>query len=36
VTGRQGERQYLTGYLLRGLSDASPDWGAGISLTWGY
>jgi Putative MetA-pathway of phenol degradation len=32
LTGRVGERGKLTGYLLRGLSDASPDWGAGVTL----
>ena len=33
VTNRLAEDVRLTTYLLRGLSDASPDWGAGIVLT---
>ena len=40
VTGylatRLDKHTRLTGYLLRGFSDASPDWGAGVTFTWKY
>ncbi len=33
---RLGEQTRLTGYVLRGFSDASPDWGAGVLFTLQY
>lgn len=33
---RLDKHSKLTGYILRGFSDASPDWGAGILLTLQY
>ncbi len=36
LTTRPGKYSKLTGYLLRGLSDASPDWGAGVTFALQY
>lgn len=33
---RPGQHARLTGYLLKGLSDASPDWGAGVTFSLLY
>ena len=36
LTTRLGKHAKLTGYLLRGLSDASPEWGAGVTFALQY
>lgn len=33
---RLSNNRYLRGYLIQGLSDNSPDWGAGVLLTLSY
>ncbi len=30
----RSKKQYLQGYMIKGLSDASPDWGVGVLLTF--
>jgi hypothetical protein len=32
LSGKPGPKTRLTGYLIAGLADGSPDWGAGVVL----
>ena len=36
LTARPGRHTELTGYLLHGFTDASPDWGVGVTFAWKY
>jgi hypothetical protein len=32
LSGKTGQQARLTGYLIAGFADGSPDWGAGVVL----
>jgi hypothetical protein len=32
LSGQPGTKTRLTGYLIAGFADGSPDWGAGVVL----